>query len=94
MKKKIKPNVDAVLEMGDRYLSEWLEDIDGGIGGDHKQYLREAEMFEATKPLIESAPALIKVGKALLQWAETMGGWEAKPWRELEAIIKKAEATK
>jgi len=33
---------------------------------------------------------LLEIGKELLEWADTMGGWEAKCWTRLCTIIGKA----
>jgi len=36
---------------------------------------------------------LLEIGKELLEWADTMGGWEAKCWTRLRIAMKKAALT-
>lgn len=36
------------------------------------------------------AAELLEIGKELLEWADTMGGWEAKCWTRLRTAISKA----
>jgi hypothetical protein len=36
------------------------------------------------------AAELLEIGKELLEWADTMGGWEAKCWTRLRAAISEA----
>jgi hypothetical protein len=38
------------------------------------------------------AAELLEIGKELLDWAATMGGWEAKCWTRLRTAMKKATA--
>ena len=35
---------------------------------------------------------LLEIGKELLEWADTMGGWEAKCWTRLRTAMSKAVA--
>lgn len=51
-KKKIQKDVDTVLQMADRYLDEWKEDIDNGVGGDGARYLSEAHALADARPVI------------------------------------------
>jgi hypothetical protein len=44
---------------------------------------------DSEKPAAE----LLEIGKELLEWADTMGGWEAKCWTRLRTAISKAPAT-
>lgn len=37
---------------------------------------------------------LLEIGKELLDWADTMGGWEAKCWTRLRTAISKAPAAR
>ncbi len=41
-------------------------------------------------PLHSAARELLDAAKALQEWAATMGGWDAKPWKDLSAAVKKA----
>jgi hypothetical protein len=36
------------------------------------------------------AAELLEIGKELLEWADTMGGWEAKCWTRLRTAISRA----
>jgi len=36
------------------------------------------------------AAELLEIGKELLEWADTMGGWEAKCWTRLRTAMRKA----
>jgi len=36
---------------------------------------------------------LLEIGKDLLEWADTMGGWEAKCWTRLRTAMNKAAGT-
>jgi enterochelin esterase-like enzyme len=36
-------------------------------------------------------PELLEAAKAVREWAEYQGGWDAKCWRELNAAVAKAE---
>ena len=36
------------------------------------------------------AAELVEIGKELLEWADTMGGWEAKCWTRLRTAVSKA----
>ena len=36
---------------------------------------------------------LLEIGKELLEWADTMGGWEAKCWTRLRIAMKKPSVT-
>jgi len=40
------------------------------------------------------AAELLEIGKELLDWAETTGGWEAKCWTHLRTAISKARAAR
>ncbi len=35
---------------------------------------------------------LLAIGRRLLAWAATMGGWDAPVWRELQAAVDRASA--
>ncbi|HUT13538.1 MAG TPA: hypothetical protein VMY42_23825 [Thermoguttaceae bacterium] len=35
---------------------------------------------------------LVEIGKELLEWANTMGGWEAPCWKKLQAALNNAPA--
>jgi hypothetical protein len=41
--------------------------------------------------LIAAAPELLEVAKALVDWAEYMGGFESGQWDQARAAIAKAE---
>lgn len=89
-----KPNTKAVLELADRYLSEYLEDLNNGICSDENQYKTDCRNLNDARALIKSAPELLEAGKDLQEWAKMMGGWEAKPWAKLKAAIAKTEGGK
>jgi len=40
------------------------------------------------------AAELLEIGKELLEWADTMGGWEAKCWTRLRTVLSKAPAVR
>lgn len=50
-----------------------------------KGEIPEAER-EANARLIAQAPEMAAVIADLIDWAETMGGWEAEPWKRARAL--------
>ena len=99
-KKPVKPDVEAVLEMADKYLAKWLKDLNSGVGEDHGRYLRENEVFQATKPLIEAAPDLRDIFRELSfaydhkHDSTCREGKGACLWVDVEDVLRKAEGKK
>ena len=89
MKKKALPDKDCLHCLG--------TGIEPGVPEDESGTPLCMECEGAAKALkkrrvIESAAQdLLAAAKALQEWAAMMGGWEAKPWRDLAAAIEKAE---
>jgi len=81
------PQCGASLEIGYDWLAEH-----GGPVCEHCDCDMDLQPAAADNERL--AAELLEIGKELLEWAETMGGWEAKCWTRLRTIISKAPAAR
>ena len=66
--KKSKPDVKAVLELADRFLNEYKEDIDNGVCHDEKQYQAGCRALANARGLLLAAPELLEAVKMALKF--------------------------
>lgn len=58
------PQVDVVLEMAGRYLSDFQEDIESGLTDDKEQFAFDEKAYRDSEALIAAAPELLAALKA------------------------------
>jgi len=78
------PQCGASLEIGYDWLAEH-----GGPVCEHCDC--DMDLQPAGSENEELAAELLETGKELLDWADTMGGWEAKCWTRLRTAMNKAD---
>ena len=79
------PQCGASLEIGYDWLAEH-----GGPVCEHCDCDMDLQPAGADNEKL--AAELLEIGSELLEWANTMGGWEAKCWTRLRTAMKTAAA--
>lgn len=58
------------------------------------EVFQEHKNAKANGDLLAAAPKLLNISERLLQWADYMGGWDSKEWKELRAAVTEAKGGK
>lgn len=86
------PDVKAVLDITNKLLNDWLEDLDSGMRQDEAQFQMDSAVISNATPLILAAPKLLNFIERMRYHPTQM---TIKEWRdEVDELLQLAATTK